>query len=264
MKQQIYLFYRLGIVSLLSQIQHRASFLMLITAYFLSTLTDILGIWVLFDRFKMIQGWSLSEVALLYGIMHMGFGISEATSKGFDDFGEMVKRGDFDRVLLRPIGTLLQIATSRIQPMRMGRFFQGLLVLLWGCSQLEMTLFSYKALLIVLSIMGTACLFTGLFILTATLCFWTTESLEVMNIVTYGGVESGQYPLSIYKPLFRLFFTFVVPLACVAYYPVSALLHHPDVPFFLGTASPLFGIVFLWVSCRIWQCGVRRYRSTGG
>ena len=48
--------------------------------------------------------------------------------------------------------------------------------------------------------------------LQATLAFWTTETLEIVNTVSYGGVETAQYPLSIYRPWFRHFFTFVVPL----------------------------------------------------
>lgn len=78
-------------VSIKSQMQHRASFFMLLIAYFLSTFVDILGIWILFDRFKMIQGWTLEELALLYSIMQMGFSISEAALRGFDTFSLMIK-----------------------------------------------------------------------------------------------------------------------------------------------------------------------------
>ena len=49
-----------------------------------------------------------------------------------------------------------------------------------------------------------------------------------MNSVTYGGVETAQFPLAIYRPWFRRFFTFVVPLACVSYYPTLGLLERAD------------------------------------
>src|ERR671928_195342 len=78
------------------------------------------------------------------------------------------------------------------------------------------------------AILGGACLFYGLFVLQATLSFWTVETLEIMNTVTYGGTETGQYPLTIYRPWFRLFFTFVVPLVCLNYLPANALLDRPD------------------------------------
>ena len=103
-------------------------------------------------------------------------------------------------------------------------------------------------------------------ILQATLAFWTTEGLEIMNTLTYGGVETAQYPLSIYRTWFRRFFTFVVPLACVSYYPALAILERTDP---LGSPSafqwlaPLIGLLFLCLCLHVWRIGVRHYRSTG-
>ena len=53
------------------------------------------------------------------------------------------------------------------------------------------------------------------------------ESLEIGNTLTYGGVEAARYPLDIYA-WFRNFLTFVVPLGCVSYFPVAAVLGHAD------------------------------------
>ncbi|MFW9872781.1 MAG: ABC transporter permease [Candidatus Thorarchaeota archaeon] len=259
----IYLYYKLISVSFKSQMQHRASFLMLTVAYFISTFVDIVGIWVLFDRFKIVKGWTLEELMLIYGIVHMGFAIAEGFTRGFDKFSQMVKNGDFDRILLRPLGTLFQVATRDIQIMRVGRFLQGSVVLIWGFLKLKLSLFPFNIFIILLSIIGTATLFCGLFILQATLSFWTTETLEIMNITTYGGVEAGQYPISIYKKAFRLFFIFIVPIACVGYYPISIMLKHETFSIWVGLIFPLAGIVFLYLSCKLWKFGVRHYHSTG-
>ncbi len=263
MLKSIRLYFKLVQVSFKSQMQHRASFLMLTAAHFLSTFVEIFGIWVLFDRFKTIQGWTLEELALIYGIMHMGFAASEALARGFDTFYQLVKQGDFDRLLLRPLSTVFQVATREIQMMRLGRFLQGLIVLIWAFRALHLSLFSWHMSTIILAIIGTTCLFYGLFVLQATLSFWTIESLELMNIVTYGGVESGQYPMSIYPSSFRLFFTFIIPLACVAYYPIATLLKHEALPIWLGALLPLCGVVFLLVACQLWKVGVHHYHSTG-
>ena len=113
---------------------------------------------------------------------------------------------------------------------------------------------------------GGTCLFSGLFVLQATLAFWTIDTLEIMNTVTYGGVETTQYPLSIYRGWFRRFFTFVVPLACVNYFPALAILDRPDplgTPLWFQWLSPALGGLFLVVALQIWKLGVRHYRSTG-
>lgn len=250
-------------VSLRSQMQYPASFLMLATAHFVSTFVDILGVWVLFDRFNMVQGWTLFEVGLVYGVIQMGFALAEGFARGFDTFSQIVKYGDFDRVLLRPISPLFQMAVREVQALRVGRFLQGLIILVWSISQLSLSFFSIHLVVIVFSILGCASLFYGLFVIQATLSFWVIETLELMNITTYGGLQLGQYPMSIYAKSFRLIFTLLIPIACVAYYPIASLLQHENIPFWLGMLSPLAGIVFLFLACQFWRYGVRYYSSTG-
>ncbi len=244
--------------------QYPASFLMLTVGHFIGTaINDVFAMWILFDRFRLIKGWTFFEVALIYGIVHMGFALAESLARGFDSFSQMLKQGDFDRLLLRPISPLLQMAAREVQLMRAGRFLQGFFVLLWSGSNLSMTPFSLHAFVIFLSIVGTAALFYGLFVGQAAISFWTLESLEIMNITTYGGVQTGQYPMSIYTKPFRLIFTFLIPLSCVGYYPIATLLRRETFPLWLGTIAPLSGFLFLYGACILWRIGVRRYHSTG-
>ena len=78
-----------------------------------------------------------------------------------------------------------------------GRLAQGLFILLWASAALDVDWSLLKIALAVGAIAGGAALFSGLIILQATLAFWTTETLEIMNTVTYGGAETSQYPLVI-------------------------------------------------------------------
>ena len=114
--------------------------------------------------------------------------------------------------------------------------------------------------------MGGAFLFYGIIVLQATLAFWTTESLEIMNTMTYGGVQTAQYPLSIYRDWFRRFFTYVVPLAAVTYYPTLIVVGHADPlgsPAWVGWFSPLLGPLFFALALQAWRLGLRHYSSTG-
>ena len=253
-------------ISFRSQMQYRASFIMLSVGHGVMTGLEFLGIWVLFDRFTALDTWSLPEVAFFYGLINIAFALCDAFSRGFDLFASTVKSGDFDRLLLRPRSTALQLAGQELTLKRIGRLTQGLVVLLWASHALDLTWTPDKLLLALLTILGGACLFYGLIVLQATLAFWTTESLEIVNTVTYGGVETAQYPLAIYREWFRRFFTYVIPLACVSYYPALGILERPDPlgsgPLFQWLA-PIVGLLFFAVCLRIWQVGVRHYRSTG-
>ncbi|WP_221938700.1 ABC-2 family transporter protein [Mycobacterium sp. KBS0706] len=112
---------------------------------------------------------------------------------------------------------------------------------------------------------GTA-FFVALFVLQAATAFWTIESLEAVNALTYGGAYAGQFPLGIYACWFRGFLTFVVPLACMAYYPALAILGRADplgAPDWLLPVTPAAGFALLALSFLAWRYGVSNYMSTG-
>jgi ABC-2 type transport system permease protein len=249
-------------ISIRSQMEYRASFVMTSIGQLVATLIEFVGILVLFQRFGSLRGWTLPQVALFYGIANIAFAIAEGVGRGFDLFPNMVKTGDFDRLLLRPRGTALQVAASECH-LRFGRLLQGIAVLAWAMAMLPITWSPERIAVLVAAIAGGVCVFYGLFVLQATMSFWTIDGLEVMNTVTYGGNETAQYPLTIYRPWFRRFFTFVVPLACMNFIPASALLGTVGVPIALAWASPLIGVAFLAASLHLWRVGVRHYHSTG-
>ncbi len=262
LRNTIALYWRYTLLSLRAQMQYRASFLLMSLGNLIVSGAEFLGIAALFARFGTLQGWSLPEVAFLYGVLNVAFAIAEAASRGFDVFGEMVKSGDFDRILLRPRSTAFQIAAQEFQLMRVGRLIQGLAVLLWGISRLSVAWTPANLLLVPLMVFGGTCLFYGLFVLQGVVTFWTVESIEIMNILTYGGTEVGQYPLNIYPSLLRHVFTFVIPIACVNYLPATLLFRREGAsPLFWF--MPLLGVVLLCLMFWLWEFGVKHYRSTG-
>lgn len=253
-------------ISLRAQMQYRASFIMMTVGHLLTTGAEFAAVWALFARFGQIKGWTLPEAALFYGMINIAFALAEGWARGFDLFAGIVRSGAFDRLLLRPISTLVQIAGSELQLMRLGRLLQGLVVLLWSSMTLEIAWTLPKVALLIVAVLGGACLFAGLFVVQATICFWTVESIEIMNTVTYGGVEAAQFPVTIYRQGFRKFFTYGVPLAAVTYFPATAILGRQDP---LGSSrlfqylSPVIGVAFLLLATQVWRIGVRHYRSTG-
>ena len=103
-------------ISFRSQMQYRASFIMLSVGHGLMTGLEFLGIWVLFDRFAALDTWSLPEVAFFYGLINIAFALCDAFSRGFDLFAATVKSGDFDRLLLRPPQHGLATGRTRTHP----------------------------------------------------------------------------------------------------------------------------------------------------
>ena len=253
-------------MSIRGQMQYRASFIMLTIGSFVITFIEFLSIAVLFSRFGTLKGWQLGEVAICYSLVSISFGFSEALGRGFDMFAYQVINGEFDRTLLRPRSTGLQVLGHDFQLMRFGRLLQGVVVLVWASINIGIEWDIGRVALLVFAVAGGIAVFTGLLVLQAAMCFWSTQSLEIMNSFTYGGNEATQWPLPIYKRWFAGIFIFIVPLACVNYFPMLAIIGKPDIlgfPLWFSWVSPVAGVIFLGISLLVWEYGVRHYRSTG-
>ncbi len=253
--------------SLRAQMQYPVDFLVASTGAFFTTVIDFFAIYALFARFEQLEGWRFGEVALFYGVIGVAFAIADMVTRGFDVFGpQFVKTGDFDRLLVRPRSTVLQLLGYELRVNRVGRLAQALFAGAIGV-QLSGAEWSWRAwAVLAFAVIGGVALFAGILVLQATLAFWTVESLEIANTLTYGGVEAAQYPLDVYTTWFRRFLIFVVPLGCVSYFPVAYVLGHANrtgAPAWLLPFTPALGIGFLGVAIAVWRVGVRHYRSTG-
>jgi len=246
-----------------SQLQYRTSFWLLTIGQFFIPFSVFAGLYLLFDRFGQLQGWTFYEAALCFAVIHLAFSIGECFARGFDAFSGLVVSGGFDRLLVRPRSTALQVLGSQFEFTRFGRLLQAALVLAWALRKLPVEWDWTKAVTLALMVACGVLIFTGIFMLFATLCFWTVQGLEIGNVFTDGGREMAQYPLDIYRKWVTVFFTFVIPFGCVNYLPLLYILGRTDGNPIRYMAMPLAGLLFLLPCVAVWQIGVRHYRSTG-
>lgn len=268
MLESFMLYRRLLRSNIKSQMQYRVSFVLDIISTALFTLTEFGALFLVFSQFTSLGGWSLAQVMLLYGMVEFAFGIMDMIFAGFDPpfFANLIRKGTLDQLLLRPRGLVLQIFGADFTIRRVGRIFLG------GCI-LGLALFSNpiawsleKVLLLVAGVVGMVLYFGALFLVGATIQFWTVESSEAMNVFTYGGAYLMSYPMSIYPEWMRVVFTFLVPAALMNFYPALYILGKPDpfgLPVFAAFLSPIVGLVMFTLALRFWYFGLRHYQGTG-
>lgn len=264
----IAIYRRLIGVQIRSQLQYRVNFLIDVLATALITATVFISLAFIFERFGEIAGWSLAEVAFLYGMVESAFGVMDMIFSGFDpqNFGRQVRLGHLDLLLLRPVNITLQILGSEFIIRRLGRILQGGMILFIATISLEIEWSLLKLFYLPVIFTSLVVFFGGLFVIGATVTFWTYESIEVINVLTYGGAEMMSYPMSIYPLGMRRFFTFIVPAIFLIYYPALYILGKPDplnmtpLAYFL---SPIAGFGTLIVGLAFWKYGIRHYQSTG-
>ncbi len=245
---------------------YRASFVMLALGQFLVTGLDFAAILVMFSTVDALGGFSLPEVAFLYGGAGLCLGLADLLLGNIERLGQRIRLGTLDAMMTRPVPLFAQVAADEFALRRLGRITQSSLVLAWSITVLDLDWTPATVLTVpYLVLFGTA-IFLAVFTLGAAFQFWTTDGSEAANAFTYGGNTLAQYPLTIYPAQAVKALTFLVPLAFVNWYPSLFILGREDplgLPTVTQFASPLAALVLGGLAAWAWRSGVRRYRSTG-
>lgn len=262
------LYFRLISIKIRGQLQYRLSFLMEMLSTALISGVSFLTIALILQKFEGIGGWSLAQVAFLYGMVETSFGIMDMVFSGYDpqNFGMQVRLGAFDQILLRPVPVWLQVFGSEFMLRRIGRILQGLVILIFAISNLEIQWTWVKLAFMPVVMVSQVVFFGGLFMIGSAITFWTVESIEVINIFTYGGAEMNAYPMHIYNDWLRNLFTFIIPAIFLNYYPALYILNLPDplhFPEFSHWLAPVAGFGMLFLGQLFWIFGMKHYQSTG-
>jgi ABC-2 type transport system permease protein len=261
------LYFKLIGARIRAQMQYKVSFWMELVGFGLVTGLEFATIVFLLGRFRSVGGWTIAEVALLYGLTSTAFGLAEMFGRGFDGpFEKMMHQGSFDTILTRPLGSFFGVLASEFQLMRLGRITQGVLVLAYAFARLPIDWSAANLLLVPLTIASGAAIYTGLIVIGATICFWTIKTPEVINVFTVGGGEAASYPLNIYNGMIRSVFLFVIPIAFANYPAALLLLRRADplgLPAWLAWLAPLVAALFVGVALGFWRIGVTKYQGTG-
>ena len=257
------LYFRYISLLLKSQLQYKASFIMTVVTQFIQPFALFIGMYLLFQRFGNIQGWTLYEVFMCYAVVGICFAVSTCFARGFDSFDAMIRSASFDRILVRPRGTVLQVLGANFDIKRVGHFLQAFFVLIIAVIRVEVSWDLAKVVMLVNMIFGGSVIFSGVYMLQAAAAFWTIEALEVANIFTHGIKEHASYPLNIFPKWITVIFTFIIPFGTINYLPLQYLLGKIDGFGWRYTFIPLLGALFIFPCILAWRFGVRKYSSAG-
>jgi ABC-2 type transport system permease protein len=268
MQWHLDMYRRLLAVQLRSQLQYRTSFALDAISSALVSAIEFAAPMLVLQRFgNNIGGWTMVELALLYGMIDVAYALTDLLFGGFDPdyFAPMVRRGTLDQLLLRPTNITLQILGSEFRLRRFGRIAQGGSILVVALALVGVRWTPAKIAYLPVVLLGQAAFFGGLFIIGSTTTFWTVQRVEIINVFTSGGRVAMYYPMHIYTKWVRRIFT-IVPVIFLNYYPALYLLDKPDpldMPALAPFLAPVVGFGLLAAALGFWQFGLRYYASTG-
>ncbi|OLZ69921.1 transporter [Streptomyces sp. IMTB 2501] len=249
-----------------STMTYRASFVMTTFGSFATTFFDFVGIMLMFSRVHALGGWSLPEVAFLYGLSGTAFGLADLVIGSMERLGRRVRDGTLDTLLVRPAPVLAQVAADQFALRRLGRVVQGALVLGWSLTRVDVDWTPLKLLLMPVMVVSGCGIFCAVFVAGAAFQFLAQDASEVQNAFTYGGTTLLQYPPTVFAKELVRGVTFVLPLAFVNWLPATYVLGRPyplGLPGWVAFTPPLVAVGCCALAGLAWRTGLRSYRSTG-
>ncbi|MBQ4050005.1 MAG: ABC-2 family transporter protein [Oscillospiraceae bacterium] len=243
-----------------SQLQYRMSLLLTTVGQFLTAFTYFFGLDFVMQKITGLDGFTRPQVMLCFAVVMAAFSVGELFGHGFQTFPSLIARGELDRLLIRPRAILPQILLGNLDLTRFGLLIQAGVVLCIAIPRSGIVWTLSKSLCLLSMILCGSAVFFGLFLLKASLSFFTIQELEVFNIFTYGARQFGRYPFSVYGEGVLRLLTWVVPLALFQYYPMLWLFDRAEA---VNAFLPLVSLVFLIPCYLLYRFGLKRYQSAG-
>lgn len=227
--------------------------------------TGFAFVWVVLQRFPSLAGWSLAQVAFLYGLRLVAHATWLVPMNALVGVEWLVREGAFDRYLLRPLNPLVQLLTTR--PMRiggLGDLLTGIAILVAAASLADVRWSPGVIGLAALAIVGGALIEGGIQLAIASLSFRLLTIFQISHFVDDIFSRFGSYPLKVFGGTAEWLLTWVVPVAFVAYIPASVILDQQmRLAPWAALLPPLIGMLIFAVAYRIWNAQLKHYQSTG-
>ena len=238
------------------------SLLHTISSVFIS-IGEICAVYMLFMNFESVGYWGFYETALMFGIITAVYSFTECFARGFDEFAKLVKAGDLDRLMVRPVNMIYQIFGSKIEFNKMARVLLGLIICIIALANLNIAWTFAKVVVLIMTFACGCLVILGVMMVGAGISIFTVENLEFVNIITNGSKELAYYPINIYNKWLTRIFTFIIPIACFNYLPISFIMGYGELPQLVYALSPLFGALFI-IPCTIFfNWALTKYQSSG-
>ena len=242
--------------------EYKGDFIVGIIGFLLTQCSNLLFLWLIFANIPSLMGWSLNQIVFIYGFSLIPKGIDHLFFDNLWSIGYfIVRKGDFDKYLTRPVNTLFQVMAEKLQIDALGELIVGIALVSVTIPQLNIEWSVIKVLLAFIAIIFATFIYTGIKTITASVAFWVKRSGNVIYMF-YMVSDFAKYPVAIYNEVIRNVITYIIPFALAAYYPALYILTGEN-PLFNVGMTVVAAVVLMAAGIFVWHKGIRAYESAG-
>jgi ABC-2 type transport system permease protein len=214
---------------------------------------------VLFSERDTVAGWDRESALLLVAFFVMLRGLLNAVVEpSLTETIDKIRTGSFDYTLLKPVDAQFLASTARFDPWRFFDVVAGLGLAVYSCASRAVTPdIAHIALGLTLLGAGAITMYS-LWLVAAALSFFVVRLDNLMYLLE-SIFDVARWPVQVFRGIWRIIFTFVIPVAVMTTFPAMAV---------LGTLSGtsafiaiLVSLVMFAASRWLWLFALRNYTS---
>lgn len=239
--------------NLMSAMAYRGAFLLQIMGMIINDVFFLFFWWVFFQRVPMLQGWALSDVVTLFGLVAFSFGIATAVFGNALRIPRQVVAGQLDYYLTLPADPLLHLLVSRMSLSAWGDmlFGLGLFCVMAPLDPLRLLVFLLVGLL-------SAIVLVSFGVLSGSLVFWLGNMEQGAEQIIWSITTFSMYPIDLFPPAIRVVLYTLIPAAFVGSIPARLVTQFSWDRLGLLVA---FTVLFALLARFVFYRGLRRYSS---
>lgn len=242
--------------------EYKVDFLTGAVSFLLGQIIQIATLGIIFSQIPDLVGWGFNEILFIYGFSLIPKGIDHLLFDNLWSVGYfIVRKGDFDKYLTRPINSLFYVIAEKFCVDAFGELFIGLVLIVYSAIALKIAITWYMIPLFIIAVVFATLIYTSIKIATSAIAFWTKASGHITHMF-YMTNDFSKYPATIYNKAVQTIITYVIPFAFTAFYPASYFLSKGNALFCIG-GTVVASIVLFVISVCIWNRGIKAYESAG-
>ena len=244
-------------VAIAAELEYRINFVISVISSLGGLVGSLFGLFLFYRTDYTFEGWSWDQALVVLGIFTILQGVSATfLVPNLNKIVGHVQEGTLDFVLLKPISSQFWLSTHTVSPWGLPDLIFGAIIVFYAGGHLGLAPMAYLALLPPLAL-GIVSLYSLWFILGAT-SIWFVKIYNVTEVLR-SLLEAGRFPIEGYPAAYRVFFTFIIPVAFLTTVPAQTMIGRSESGWLLGSA--LLAAVLFQTSRWFWQFALRFYTS---
>jgi ABC-2 type transport system permease protein len=247
--------------SLIREMSFKLNFLLWMLVEVLWFLGQIVFVEVVFSYVGAIGGWTKWEVVLLIGTHQLIGQLFQAFFYvNLANLPELVRTGRMDFLLLLPADTQFVVSLKQFGMDNVVNALVGLAFVVFALWKLSVLPTAAQLLLYAAAVCCGILIHYSVMLVFSASSFWMVRS-QGLIYGYYSLFNIGRYPDTIYRGLFKLVFSWLIPIIIVANIPSRLLINAADNPW-VSLGQLLAATLFMLGMTRLlWNAALRHYSS---